>query len=211
MRGSAPLAAAALLAALVGGHEQPPSTFGCPNTLRALCNPIYPDYVARCKLCTGQNQHALRAAGCSAADVQLFCAAGWGDPSRPNIIFVLTDDMGWGDFSYNNVSQRFAFPGAGRSADDPFLPNAPRTPNIDAMARGSNTLLFHRFYAGSAVCSPTRASALTGRTSDGPQGRQSLTFSSYGEYGERALVNYADRPCRINTYGDSFTACGQTR
>ena len=175
MRGSAPLAAAALLAALVGGHEQPPSTFGCPNTLRALCNPIYPDYVARCKLCTGQHQHALRAAGCSAADVQLFCAAGWGDPSRPNIIFVLTDDMGWGDFSYNNVSQRFAFPGAGRSADDPFVPNPPRTPNIDAMARGSNTLLFHRFYAGSAVCSPTRASALTGRTStreciDGAEG-----------------------------------------
>ena len=167
MRGSALLAAAALLAALAGGHEQAPSTFGCPNTIRALCNDlIQPDYVARCKLCTGGYQHALRAAGCSAADVQLFCAAGWGDPSRPNIIFVLTDDMGWGDFSYNNVSQRFAFPGAGRSADDPFVPNPPRTPNIDAMARGSNTLLFHRFYAGSAVCSPTRASALTGRTSD---------------------------------------------
>ena len=39
----------------------------------------------------------------------------------------------------------------------------------------------------------------------------SNSFYSYGEYGERALVNYADRPCRINTYGDSFTACGQTR
>ena len=50
-----------------------------------------------------------------------------------------------------------------------------------------------------------------GAVEGGPQGRQSLTFSSYGEYGERALVNYADRPCRINTYGDSFTACGQTR
>ena len=27
--------------------------------------------------------------------------------------------------------------------------------------------------------------------------------------GERSIVNYADRPCRINTYGDSFTFCQQ--
>jgi hypothetical protein len=42
----------------------------------------------------------------------------------------------------------------------------------------------------------------------GPPGRASLSFYSYGEYGERSLVNYAGQPCRINTYGDSFTACG---
>jgi hypothetical protein len=32
------------------------------------------------------------------------------------------------------------------------------------MAYSNNSLLFHRFYAGSAVCSPTRAAILTGRT-----------------------------------------------
>ena len=74
--------------------------------------------------------------------------------------------MGWGDFSYNNVSKNFAFPGAGRDVADPFVPNPPRTPNVDAMAGGPHTLVFNRFYAGSAVCSPTRASVLTGRTSD---------------------------------------------
>ncbi|MBD3174936.1 MAG: hypothetical protein GF320_07135 [Armatimonadia bacterium] len=29
------------------------------------------------------------------------------------------------------------------------------------------------------------------------------------EDGHRKLLNYADRPCRINTYGDSFTQCAQ--
>lgn len=29
----------------------------------------------------------------------------------------------------------------------------------------------------------------------------------YGPGGERKMINYADRPCRMNTYGDSFTHC----
>lgn len=36
-----------------------------------------------------------------------------------------------------------------------------------------------------------------------------LSEYRYGEHGERLLVNYADRPARINTYGDSFTQCHQ--
>lgn len=39
----------------------------------------------------------------------------------------------------------------------------PRTPNIDHLANGPNGVLFNRFYAGAGVCSPTRASVLTGR------------------------------------------------
>jgi hypothetical protein len=31
------------------------------------------------------------------------------------------------------------------------------------MARGNNSILFHRAYTGSACCSPTRAAVLTGR------------------------------------------------
>ena len=34
-------------------------------------------------------------------------------------------------------------------------------------------------------------------------------FSSYGPHGERQMINWASRPCRINTYGDSFTNCSQ--
>ena len=81
----------------------------------------------------------------------------------PNFILLMSDDTGWGDVSYNNVSSRIHNPGAG---GEEFVVNPPRTPHLDAMAKSENSILFHRFYAGSAVCSPTRASALTGRTSD---------------------------------------------
>ena len=64
---------------------------------------------------------------------------------RPNIILVMADDQGWGQTGYNN---------------HPFL----KTPNLDKMAE--NGLRFNRFYAGAPVCSPTRASVLTGRAND---------------------------------------------
>ncbi|MDB4282267.1 sulfatase-like hydrolase/transferase [Akkermansiaceae bacterium] len=60
---------------------------------------------------------------------------------RPNIILVMADDMGWGDPSYNS--------------------GWINTPALDAMA--AEGLRFDRFYSASAVCSPTRASCLTGR------------------------------------------------
>lgn len=65
------------------------------------------------------------------------------DTKRPHIIFVMADDMGWGQTGYRN---------------HPVL----KTPNLDAMA--ANGLRFERFYAGGPVCSPTRASVLTGRS-----------------------------------------------
>jgi len=63
----------------------------------------------------------------------------------PNIVLVMTDDQGWGQTGYYN---------------HPAL----KTPNLDAMA--ANGLRFDRFYAGAPVCSPTRASVLTGRCND---------------------------------------------
>jgi hypothetical protein len=42
---------------------------------------------------------------------------------------------------------------------------------------------------------------------DGVDG--SRTIGSFQKSGERRMINYADRPCRINTYGDSFTHCDQ--
>ncbi len=38
---------------------------------------------------------------------------------------------------------------------------------------------------------------------------ESHTISRYGVFGERLTLNFADQPCRINTYGDSFTQCDQ--
>ncbi|MEM7121363.1 MAG: sulfatase-like hydrolase/transferase [Pseudomonadota bacterium] len=61
---------------------------------------------------------------------------------RPNIIVLLSDDQGWGDVGYNG---------------HPVL----HTPNLDDMA--SEGVRFDRFYAAGHVCTPTRASLLTGR------------------------------------------------
>lgn len=61
---------------------------------------------------------------------------------KPNIILVMADDQGWGDTGYNG---------------HPLV----KTPAMDAMA--AEAFVFDRFYAGAPVCSPTRASVLTGR------------------------------------------------
>jgi hypothetical protein len=37
----------------------------------------------------------------------------------------------------------------------------------------------------------------------------SHTVYRYGAAGERKMINYADRRCRVNTYGNSFTQCHQ--
>lgn len=62
--------------------------------------------------------------------------------NRPNIILLLADDLGYGDLSC-------------------FGSPAVRTPNLDRLAKEG--MKCERFYAGSAVCTPTRASVLTGR------------------------------------------------
>jgi len=60
----------------------------------------------------------------------------------PNIILVMADDLGWGDVAYNGNK-------------------IVKTPNLDNMANSG--LKLNRFYAAAPVCSPTRASCLTGR------------------------------------------------
>ncbi|QDS88192.1 Arylsulfatase precursor [Rosistilla ulvae] len=71
-------------------------------------------------------------------------AAGAADSTatKPNIILVMADDQGWGDMAYNG---------------HPVV----KTPNFDEAA--ATGLRFDRFYAAAPVCSPTRASVLTGR------------------------------------------------
>lgn len=60
---------------------------------------------------------------------------------RPNVVVLLADDAGWGDFSHSGNTQV-------------------RTPNVDSIAQRGASL--DRFYVG-AVCAPTRAEFLTGR------------------------------------------------
>ncbi|MHB8519181.1 MAG: sulfatase [Limisphaerales bacterium] len=64
------------------------------------------------------------------------------EPPKPNFVFILIDDMGWADVGCNGST---------------FY----RTPNIDRLARQGRR--FTDAYAACPVCSPTRASILTGR------------------------------------------------
>ncbi len=63
----------------------------------------------------------------------------------PNVLLILADDHGYGDMSVHN---------------GPSI----QTPNIDRIA--SEGVRFTRFYANSSVCSPSRASLMTGRYPD---------------------------------------------
>lgn len=73
--------------------------------------------------------------------------------SKPNIIFVLVDDMGWGDMGVFFQDDR-------ARAKDPAKP-AFATPNLTQLAKEGMQL--RRHYSGAPVCAPSRASLLTGR------------------------------------------------
>ena len=84
-------------------------------------------------------------------------AAHGGDPapaSRPNIVFILCDDLGYGDIGVFYQHQRAAL----RDRSVPFF----TTPHIDTLARDGMKLTQH--YCAAPVCAPSRASLLTGRT-----------------------------------------------
>ncbi len=62
--------------------------------------------------------------------------------SKPNVIFILTDDLGWGDLScYGH----------------PRL----RTPQLDGLAKQGT--LYTQFYVAASVCSPSRCAFMTGQ------------------------------------------------
>lgn len=60
---------------------------------------------------------------------------------KPNVIFILADDMGYGDLGC--YGQKLI-----------------ETPNLDKLA--ANGIRFTQFYAGTSVCAPSRASLMTG-------------------------------------------------
>lgn len=97
----------------------------------------------------------LRDAGCLALGASLAGCAKWGsgraattlpgpEPGKrlPNIVFILADDLGWGELGcYGNAFNE--------------------TPVLDRLA--SEGMRFTQAYAAGPVCSPTRASIITGQ------------------------------------------------
>jgi arylsulfatase A len=61
---------------------------------------------------------------------------------QPNIVFILADDLGYGDVGFNG--QKLI-----------------KTPNIDRLAKEG--MKFSQFYAGTSVCAPSRSSLLSGK------------------------------------------------
>lgn len=91
-------------------------------------------------------------------------------PKRPNILFILVDDMGYGDLGSNTQNQR-------RAEGLPAL----HTPHLDRMAGEGVRFLQH--CAAAPVSAPSRASLLTGRH----QGHEGVRDNAF----DRALE---DRP-----------------
>lgn len=71
-----------------------------------------------------------------------FCSAQPARANKPNIVFILADDLGYGELGCYGQTKI-------------------KTPNLDRMAREG--LRFTRFYAGSTVCAPSRSVLMTGQ------------------------------------------------
>ena len=85
----------------------------------------------------------LSVSAMSAAALVLPNALRAAKPARkPNIIYILADDMGYGDLSCYGQTKF-------------------KTPNIDRLA--SEGMKFTQHYSGSTVCAPTRCALMTGK------------------------------------------------
>src|SRR5436190_10710427 len=69
------------------------------------------------------------------------CGATLSAADKPNVVFVLCDNLGYGDVG-------------------PFGNTVHRTPNLDRLAAEGRK--FTHYYSASGICSPSRAALMTG-------------------------------------------------
>jgi uncharacterized sulfatase len=107
--------------------------------------------------------------------------------ARPNIVFIVSDDQGWGDYGFMG---------------HPHI----ATPNLDKLA--SQSLTFQRGYTPAPVCRPSLASIVTGLyphqhgvTGNDPElpdkgvkSQVGRTIPKYAHYYETIINNFAKRP-----------------
>lgn len=102
----------------------------------------------------------------------LFMTSNWAHaalPDRPNIVMVLIDDMGWGDFSC-------------------FGNRDAQTPNIDRLA--AEGLRFSQFYVNAPICSPSRCALITGQY---PQRWRITSYlNNRADNARRGVANWLD-------------------
>ncbi|HEG44298.1 MAG TPA: twin-arginine translocation signal domain-containing protein, partial [Phycisphaerales bacterium] len=80
---------------------------------------------------------------------------------KPNIIYILADDLGYGDLSCYGQTKF-------------------KTPNIDALAAGG--IRFTQHYSGNTVCAPSRCSLMTGLHSGHGQIRGNKEIQPVGQH-----------------------------
>jgi arylsulfatase A len=95
------------------------------------------------------------------------------EPQKPNIIYILADDLGYGDLSCNG-QMRFS------------------TPNIDKLSEAG--VKFTQHYSGSTVCAPSRCSLMTGKHTGNSFIRGNKGWKPEGQYPMEAKeVTVAER------------------
>ena len=94
------------------------------------------------------------------------------DRPRPNIIFILADDLGWGDLGC-------------------FGQKHIRTPHIDRLATEGTR--FTNVYAGASVCAPSRSVLMTGQHTGHTRVRGNAALTGgVGLYNEWRLMQEAE-------------------
>ncbi len=131
------------------------------------------------------------AAAVAAGGNLLAAATDTGKPGggKPNILFILIDDMGWRDVGF--MGSKF------------YL-----TPNIDRLA--SRGMVFTRAYANAPNCAPTRACLMSGQYTP-RHGVYTVGNSDRGQTQRRKLIPIANTTTlnpKIVTLGESLKAAG---
>ena len=111
--------------------------------------------------------------------------------AKPNIIFILVDDQGYGDLGVFFQNQR-------AKANDRSKPWE-YSPNLDKLATGGAMLTQH--YAAAPVCAPSRASILLGVS----QGHSNVRDNQF----DKALEDNYTMASTLRTLGYSTAAIGK--
>ena len=110
---------------------------------------------------------AIAATAATVVAAQQRAPARAGSAERPNIVFVLADDLGYGELG--SYGQRRI-----------------RTPRLDRLA--AEGIRFTQFYSGSTVCAPSRGTFLTGRHTGHAYVRDNQELGGFLDEEERGQI-----------------------
>src|SRR5438477_12538742 len=107
---------------------------------------------------------------------------------RPNIIFLIADDLGYGDVGCYGQQKI-------------------RTPNIDALAKDGMRFIAH--YSGSNVCAPSLCSLLTGLHTGHTYIRENRQAKDFAEGQVPVPANYLRLPIILKEHGYTIGGFGK--